>query len=389
MTLLAPKISEIYSIGTIIEANVPSSGKWLPCQGQILAQSDYPALFAMMDNPYSMIFTDFEFTDNSNLNGLYPYAEKCTWNGSTGSPIWVGLNGDSDYLKSTDGINWTGYSMPVSGTYYCASNGSVFCAVKYGSTQAYTSSNGFTWSPRTLPYAYNWTDIVWDGTNFIAFASNNVQTIKSSDGITWSDGGVLVGGGSYYYGATDGAGTIVVIQGGKDINTSVDGGANWIHVEATQGAWNSIDYGNGYFLIATDRSYVGVSSDGLDWDWIPYYSDRFDSNDLEMNEEAGVVWRWKYHAGIYFGTPKGYSSGVYSFDLRTFHHWHSNPYFGEMYDVIYNSVSGNLTVFGGYGYSMPYSKITGRYDSSTHFQLPSYFKHKFYEREKNRYIKVL
>ena len=44
MTLLHPKISEIYAIGTIIEANAPPSGKWLPCQGQILAQANYPAL---------------------------------------------------------------------------------------------------------------------------------------------------------------------------------------------------------------------------------------------------------------------------------------------------------------------------------------------------------
>lgn len=64
MTLLHPKISEIYAIGTIIEANIPPSAKWLPCQGQILAQANYPVLYAMMDNPYSMIFSDWEFCDD-------------------------------------------------------------------------------------------------------------------------------------------------------------------------------------------------------------------------------------------------------------------------------------------------------------------------------------
>lgn len=388
MTLLHPKTSGIYAIGTIIEANVPPSSEWLPCQGQILAQADYPALFAMMDNPYSMIFTDFEFTDNASIGGIYPYCEKVTWNQSTGSPIWVGINGDSDYIRSTDGINWTGYSMPTTGTYSCAWNGSVFCAVKYGSTQAYTSSDGFTWSSRTLNLSANWSDIVWDGTNFIAIASDNVQTIKSLDGITWSNGGSLTET-PFYYAATDGAGTIVAIDGGNDINTSVDGGVNWTHIEATQGGWYSVEYCNGYFLIATDRSYVGVSSDGLDWDWLPYYSDIFESNDLELYSDAIKIWRWRYYAGIYFGVSNNYDGGVYSFDLRTFHSWPCNPYFGEMYDVIYNSVSGNLIIYGGSGYSMPYSKITGRYNSSTHFQLPNYFMHKFYEREKNRYIRVL
>jgi len=101
------------------------------------------------------------------------------------------------------------------------------------------------------------------------------------------------------------------------------------------------------------------------------------------------IWRWRYHAGIYFGIATNYAVGVYSFDLRTFHSWFTNPYYSEFYDIVYNSVSGNLTCFGGYGYSMPYSKITGRYNSSTHFQLPNYFPSKFYERSKNRYIRVL
>jgi len=388
MTLLHPKISEIYAIGTIIEANIPPSAKWLPCQGQILAQANYPVLYAMMDNPYSMIFSDWEFCDDYDTGGDYPYCERVTWNESTGSPIWVGLNGDYNYSRSTDGITWTIGSLPVSGSYYCAWNGSVFCAVKYGSTQAYTSTDGSLWTSRTLNAAYNWSSIVWDGTNFIVIASNNVQTIKSTDGITWSNGGSLTETG-FYYAASDGAGTIVVIDGGNDINTSVDGGVNWTKYEGAQGSWYSVEYCNGYFLIATDRSYVGVSSDGIDWEWIPYYSDISESNDLELNTNAARIQHWRYYAGIYFGVASNSSTGVYSFDLRTFHPWFCNPHFSEQYDIVYNSVSGNLTVFGGYGYAMPYSQIVNRYNESTHFQLPNYFKHKFYERGKNRYIRAL
>ena len=117
MTLLHPKTSEIYAIGTIIEANVPPSGKWLPCQGQILAQANYPALFAMMDNPYSMIFSDWEFCDDFDTGGDYPYHERVQWNGSTGSPIWVALNGDSNYCRTTDGITWTIGAMPSTGSW--------------------------------------------------------------------------------------------------------------------------------------------------------------------------------------------------------------------------------------------------------------------------------
>ena len=388
MTLLAPKVSEIYAIGTIIEANAPPSGKWLPCQGQILAQADYPALYAMMDNPYSMIFSDWEFCDDFDTGEVYPYNERVQWNGSTGSPIWLAMDGDYNYCRSTDGITWTVLSLPVSGYYYLGWNGTVFCALKYESTQAYTSTDGISWTSRTLPYVYRWKAALWDGTNFIAFGSNNVQTIKSADGITWSDGGVLTET-TFYYGASDGAGTIVVIDGSNDINTSVDGGANWTHIEGPTGGWYSIEYCNEYFLIATERGYVGISSDGLEWEWRPYFIDRFEGNDQELGTESVKVWRWRYHNGIYFAPAYGYGHGVYSFDMRTFHPWFSNPQYNEQYDTIYNPTSGNLTIFGGYTYSMPYSKITGRYNSSTHFQLPLYFKHKYYEREKNRYIRVL
>jgi hypothetical protein len=388
MTLLHPKVSEIYSIGTIIEANAPPSEKWLPCQGQILAQADYPTLFAMMDNPYSMIYSDWEFCDDFDTGGDYPYHERVQWNGSTGSPIWLALHGDSNYCRSTDGITWTIGSMPSTGSWYVGWNGSVFCAVKYGSTSAATSSSGSSWTTRTLPYAYNWNNCVWDGTNFIVISSNNVQTIYSSDGITWYDGGVLPET-PFYYLASDGAGTLVAIDGGNDIAVSDDGGSNWTKIDASQGGWYSIEYCNSYFLIATERGYVGVSSDGFDWEWIPYFIDRFEGNDQELGTESVRVHRWRYHDNTYFAPAYGYGHGVYSFDMRTFHPWFTNPQYTEQYDTIYNSTSGNLVVWGGYTYSMPYSKKAGRYNPSTHFQLPLYFKHKYYEREKNRYIRVL
>ena len=179
MTLLHPKISEIYAIGTIIEANAPPSGKWLPCQGQILAQANYPALYAMMDNPYSMIFSDWEFCDDFDTGGDYPYAERVQWNGSTGSPIWVALAGDGVYCRSTDGIVWTTGSMPSTGSWNVGYGNSIFCAVKYGSASGATSSDGSSWTSRTLNLSANWKACVWDGTNRVDYAKKPAPMMQS------------------------------------------------------------------------------------------------------------------------------------------------------------------------------------------------------------------
>ena len=387
MTLLAPRVEEIYSIGTVIETNYPPNNNWLLCQGQVLAQANYPVLYALMDNPDPLLYSDWSFCDDYDSGGDYPYAERVQWNQSVGSPIWIACGWDQFFSRSTDGITWTVGTMPSSGDWYGpAWNGSVFCSVRYGSNIGATSADGTSWTSRSLPYSYNWINIVWDGTNFIAFASNNIQTIKSSDGISWSNGGSLSETG-YYYGASDGAGTIVVIDGSNDINYSINGGTTWTKVEGATGPWYSVEYCNGYFLIATERGYVGVSSDGISWEWISYASDQYESFG-NVGYNATKIWRWRYYNSIYFGLANDYPVGVYSFDLKTFYPWLCNPFTTELYDIVYNSSSGNLTCFGGYGYNMPYSQKISRYDDSTHFQLPNYFISRFYERGKHYYIKV-
>jgi hypothetical protein len=389
MTLLAPRVEEVYPVGAVIEANYPPSDNWLICQGQILSQSNYSVLYGMMDNPHPLIYSDWNFCTAYDTGGDYPWAERrVTWNGSTGSPVWISDGDYVGYSYSSNAITWTlNTSLPSTGYWYFAWNGTVFCGVKFGSNAGATSTDGSSWTARTLNLSANWTDIVWDGTNFVAIASNNVQTIKSSDGITWSNAGVLPETG-FVYAASDGSGTIVTIDSSNDICYSIDGGTTWVKTEGPQGPWYSIEYCNGYFLVATARSYVGISSNGYDWEWVGYASDKNESFD-ESGSVAAQIQHWRYYDGIYFGLANNDPIGVYSFDLRTFHPWFCNPFYTELYDIVYNPVSGNLTCFGGYGGEMPYTqKVMDRYDDSTHFQLPNYFKSRYFERAKHRYIRV-
>lgn len=387
MTLLAPKADEIYPVGSIIEGNAPPSLNWMLCRGQVLAQASYPVLYNKMENPHPELYSHWNFTDDYDTGSNYPYAERVQWNGSTGSPVWVACGWNQFYSRSTDGITWTLSTMPTAGDWYGpAWNGSVFCALRYGSNEAATSSTGSSWTSRTLSYSYNWNVIVFDGTYFIAIAKDQTQVIRSTDGISWSDTGVLPDAVNTYYGASDGSGTIVLTNSGGSIYYSTDNGATWSKTLGAQGPWFGVEYCNGYFLIATDQGYVGISDNGSDWEFVSYSSDT-DEPLGNAGFSPSNINRWRYYDNIYFGVGQSIW-GVYSFDLRTFHPWLCNPFYGEMYDVVYNSTSGNLCCFGNYGYSMPYTSKIEVYNESTHFQLPNYQKKRYYDRGLNRYIRV-
>lgn len=121
-----------------------------------------------------------------------------TWNGTYFVVSkWYGTLAYTGWMKkSTDGATWTDVATPP--TKACnitASNPTSHLTVAIGAmqTSVFTSATGDVWVERAskLPEAY-WTDLVFDGTNFIAFAQRTSSTdptprqYTSSDGITWT-----------------------------------------------------------------------------------------------------------------------------------------------------------------------------------------------------------
>jgi hypothetical protein len=122
------------------------------------------------------------------------------WRGMAYSPslnriVSVSSNGTTSTAVQTsdNGTSWTTRTTPSGGAWWGVAWSpalTLFCAVKFGSTDIMTSPDGITWTARTGANANNWIDIAWSpNLGIFAAVSNNgtlnrVQT--SPDGITWT-----------------------------------------------------------------------------------------------------------------------------------------------------------------------------------------------------------
>lgn len=113
-----------------------------------------------------------------------------------------------------------------------ATNGSVIVAVGAGSVSGGTTStagsstDGATWTARTLPAAADWHSVVWTGVRFLASNNGGGNSAVSTDGATWSAGPTLPGTGLKIYAF---AGLLIgfLATAGTTYYTSADDGATW------------------------------------------------------------------------------------------------------------------------------------------------------------------
>ena len=149
------------------------------------------------------------------------------------------VSASNKFVKSTDGITWTGFSGPSTEAVYdfdYAPSLNSFFALGYSSNKIFTSSDGETWttSASTMPSSGTWYAIKWSSQKSLFVAG------------AW-DGGYLA--------------------------TSPDG-ANWTtrtKVDTTQSGVTAIDYSPelGYFAMSINGNAgynrVHISPDGINW----------------------------------------------------------------------------------------------------------------------------
>jgi hypothetical protein len=365
MTLLHPSASsEIYKVGSIIDGNAAPSDDWLICEGQVLAQADYPEYVAVVEDLHPYRFETFnvynELSDGDELYG----------SGNNGS--YVLAVGSGVYIKTSDGENFTVGSMPSVGTSYrgLAWNGSVWCTAGYNTTEGATSSDGESWTSRTLPAAYTWKNVVWDGTYFILASTNNTQVYRSTDGINWNTTGTFPATGIDQI-KTIGSGVTLAWDQNFYYLTE-DSGATWTTYYApTLYESYNIASTNGIFIKGFQsspqyQSFVEYSTDGKEW-----HQRRFQL----LGQYEYPHWNaidWLYADGWYFGVPYGFGWGMKSPDLKTFYPWY--VYMAtEVSDTMLQSINDKMIVFSEYHVDgCVYVADKTPYNSTTHFQIPRY-----------------
>ena len=192
-----------------------------------------------------------------------------------GTFVAVSVDGTNRVMTSSDGITWTARSVPASSWTSVTYGNGVFVAVAgFGTDRIMTSPDGITWTPRGSS-TDSWEAITYGNNTFVAVASMGTNRVMTStDGITWTNRSVPTGI-QQWKSVTWGNNKFVAVSGSgfnDRVMTSADG-VTWTFAQAIHnGNWSSIAYGNNTF-VATATSfggggsmdYVMTSSDGITW----------------------------------------------------------------------------------------------------------------------------
>lgn len=165
---------------------------------------------------------------------------------------------------STDGITWTARSLPANANWLgVIYGGGQFFAFTYSGNVAATSPDGITWTLRTLPVSTTWQTAAYGNGTFVVVANSSAIAATSTDGITWTQRTMPTS--STWYAAAYGAGLFVVLcNSGSTLSTSPDG-ITWTNRTGTSGGWRNLIFAGGIFLAVQGSSTAITSTDGITW----------------------------------------------------------------------------------------------------------------------------
>lgn len=190
--------------------------------------------------------------------------------------------GGTAYVTTTDGTTFTTRTLPAAAQYVTYA-GTLFFAYPEGATTYFlTSTDGINWTSRTVTSGH-YTAPVKTSTNYVAVkspisnsdASTYNTSIVSSDGFTWTAGGVTGTTQSWMTSATNG-GTVVAFAyysasmatGNPAVNmaSSTNGGVSWTARAVPAANYVSVFWtGSNFMAVSTSSTTYLTSPDGATW----------------------------------------------------------------------------------------------------------------------------
>lgn len=182
-------------------------------------------------------------------------------------------------MSSTNGINWTSHSSPVSDwrevEYGCPTTETCqFVAVAADSavTQVMTSTDGQVWTPRTTAAFSKWHGLTFGNGKFVAVSNNggSNQVMTSTNGVDWvlQSTPLVATWRAVAYGNGLFAAVAISDAGINAVMTSTDGITWNTRPAASQNRWIGITYGNGMFVAVSENgesNRIMTSQDGITW----------------------------------------------------------------------------------------------------------------------------
>lgn len=182
----------------------------------------------------------------------------------------------SSTLLETNAVSTTELSPDWSSVAY--GNSTYVAVSRTSSNIAATSSDGVTWTKRTLPFVANWNSVCYGATSalFVAVCSDITTTggtqigsrfcATSPDGITWTRRAMPA---NQSWNAVASNGTSFVAVGGDATNAATTGAASsvdgltWVAATmATSQVWNAVAYGGGRYVAVGTGTASNYDADG-------------------------------------------------------------------------------------------------------------------------------
>jgi hypothetical protein len=168
--------------------------------------------------------------------------------------------------SSTNGITWTARTLPFAASFSnVASGNNVFVVVSTKNTHpsAAYSTNGTTWIAATMPSTASWYSVSFGNSTFAAVALSSAAAATSTNGITWT--ARTLPSSTTWYSVKFGGGVFAATSDTLASASSTDGITWTARTLPTTGLTSKMTYSDDTFVVVGGTNKVATSTDAITW----------------------------------------------------------------------------------------------------------------------------